>query len=124
METRLGKKNQFEVAKILQSMRTQNSTKAPMDSLEEPFIEKYTNETKTSEISNEEINKKTMIDVSLLSTSMHSKAYRIAFYHHIVEQGLQDNYLRKEFNKKWTSMDDIARKTKVRNAEVFFDAVS
>jgi len=120
METRLGKKNQFEVAKILQSMRTQDSTKSPMDSLEESFIQKN----KDNNVTEEELNRKNMIDASLLSTSMHSKSYRIAFYHYMIEQGLQDNYLRKEFNKKWVSMDDIARKTRVRNAEVFFDAVS
>lgn len=105
METRLEKKRQTEVAEILTSMHTNASAVAnvniPVSSTPSTSV---ANDTK--------------------STSLYSKPFKLAFYHYLIEEGLKNKELRKEFNKQWRDEDDIARLTKIRTAELFFDSIS
>ena len=57
------------------------------------------------------------------SVSLHSKVYRTVFYRYLIEEGLKNKDLRKKFNKEWLSVDDISRKTKINDAEMFFDSI-
>jgi hypothetical protein len=59
---------------------------------------------------------------NIASVSLYSKPYRTVFYQYLIDEGLKDKSLRKKFNQEWQTMDEIAQKTKLRNAELFFDS--
>lgn len=57
-------------------------------------------------------------------TSLYCKPYKMALYQYLIEEGLKNPTMRKEFNKAWKEMDEVAVMIKIRNAEMFFDELS